>query len=202
MRNLHKFIENNYGLEALHLLWGWEKWEIKDSEYRNHWRFTLRCISKDLIQVSARQKSTRNSRNRRAKEIIHWAEKQLLQDSIKCTNGILCEDAIKLDRCRSRWLVTTITRKECTSFINKVREPRFIKIRDRWFNKFIRWVGYKERDREIITQSIVSNGQMQPPNNTNKWVINLSSTPLTQAQESLLSKDPRPNYVMASKPPI
>ena len=68
MRNLHKFIEHNYGLEALHLLLEWEKLEIKDSDYRNHRSFTLRYISKDLIAVSARLKSRSNSRSRRAKE--------------------------------------------------------------------------------------------------------------------------------------
>ena len=80
----------------------WKKWEIKDCDYRNNRRFTLRCISKDLILFSVKLKSTSNSRSRRAKEIIHRAEKQLLQDRIKCINGILHENAIKLDRSRSR----------------------------------------------------------------------------------------------------
>ena len=60
-------------------------------------------------------------------------------------------------------------------------------------------MGYKERDREITTQSPGSNSQTESPNNTNKWVINLSSTPFTQVQESLLSKGP--NYVVAPKTP-
>ena len=89
MRNLYKFIEENRGLEALHVVQEWEKWEIKDSDYKNHRRFTLRCISKDLIPVSVRLKSKSSSRSRRAIEIIHKAEKQLLQDRIKCINYIL-----------------------------------------------------------------------------------------------------------------
>ena len=42
---------------------------------------------------------------------------------------------------------------------------------------------------------------MQVPsnNNNNKWVINLSNTPLTQAQVSLLSKGQ--NYVIVPKNP-
>ena len=98
MRNLHKFIEENHRLEALHLLQELERWEIKDSNYKNHRRFRLRCISKNLIPVSVRLKSTSSSRSRRAREIIHM----LLQDRIKCINGILCDSEIKLDRCRSR----------------------------------------------------------------------------------------------------
>ena len=111
MKNLHKFTEDNHGIEALCLLWEWEKWEIMDSDYMNHQRLTLRCISKDLISVSVRLRSTNNSRSRRAKKIIHRVEKQLLQDRVKGINGILHEIAIKLDRCRSRLLslVTTTT---------------------------------------------------------------------------------------------
>ena len=57
---------------------------------------------------------------------------------IKCINGILHENAIKLDRCRTRLLsiVTTTTMDKHRDFINKVRESRFIKIRDRQINKF------------------------------------------------------------------
>ena len=80
MRNLHKFIEEKHGKESLHLLWDLESLEIKDSAYSNHWKFTLKCTSKDLIPVSARLKSTINSR--KAKEIIHRAESQLLQDRV------------------------------------------------------------------------------------------------------------------------
>ena len=46
-------------------------------------------------------------------------------------------------------------------------------------------------------QSIDNNNQMQASSNDNKWVIDLSNTPLTQAQESLLSKGP--NYAIAPK---
>ena len=103
----------------------------------------LRCISEDLIPVSVRLMSTSNSGSRRAKDIIHRTERQLLQDRVKGINGILHEHAIKLDRCRSRLLslVTATTMDKCTDFINKVREYRFIKIRDKQVNKFNRLIG-------------------------------------------------------------
>ena len=90
-------------------------------------------LFKYLIPVSVRLKSTSNSRSRRAKEIIHRGEKQLLQDRIKCINGILCDKGVRSDRCRSRLLsiVTTTTMDRSIGFLNKVRESRFIKVRDR-----------------------------------------------------------------------
>ena len=49
-------------------------------------------------------------------------------------------------------------------------------------------------------QAINSNrNQLQTSGVNNNWVINLSNTPLTKAQESLLSKGP--NYAIAPKPP-
>ena len=93
-------------------------------------------------------------------------------------------------------VTTTTTMNRCTDFINKLREFRFIKIRDREINKFNTLLGYK--DRETTTQSPANNNQLQAPNNSNKWVINLSSTPLTQSQESLLSKGPK--YAVTPSP--
>ena len=107
----------------------WEKLEIKDNDYRNHGRFTVRCIGKDLIPVSVRLKSTSNSRSRRAKEIIHRAERQLLQDRVMGIIGILHENTIKLGRCRSRLLSLVITTiDKCTDFTNKVREFNLLKL--------------------------------------------------------------------------
>ena len=44
------------------------------------------------------------------------------------------------------------------------------------------------KDREVTAQPLVNNNQSQVPNNSNKWVVNLSSTPLTQYQKSLPSQ--------------
>ena len=200
MRNLHKFIEENHGLEALQALHEWEMRVIKDSDYRNHRRFTFRCTSKGIILVSVRLKSTSNNRRRTDREIIYRVEKQLLQDMVKCISGILCDNEGKLDRNRSRLLslVTTTTAKDrCIVLINKVRESRFTKIKNRQVNKFNRLATKSGKGREantycrnISNQSQASNSnsnQLQASGSNNKWVINLSNTPLTQAQESFLS---------------
>ena len=87
-------------------------------------------------------------------------------------------------------------------------EARFIKIKNKQVNKFNKLVA--KSGREISTQSVNNsnqpwsssnnNNQTQTHNTNNKWVINLSDTPLTQAQESLLAKDP--NFAVASKIPL
>ena len=72
MRNLQRFIEEKHGKESLHLPWEWEILQIKDSDYKNHDRFTLRCLRKDLVPVCVKLKSTIKSR--RANQIINKAE--------------------------------------------------------------------------------------------------------------------------------
>ena len=53
--------------------------------------------------------------------------------------------------------------EKCTDFIDKVREFRFIKIRDRQVNKFNRLMGSK--DRELTTQPLANNNQSQAQSN-------------------------------------
>ena len=86
-------------------------------------------------------------------------------------------------------MVTTKTVDNCRDFLKKVRESRFIKVRDSQVSKFNRLMGYK--DREFTTQPLGNTIQPQAQSNYNKWVINLSSTPLSLAQEYILSKEPK-----------
>ena len=101
-------------------------------------------------------------------------------------------------------VTNTTTQQRCKEFICKVREFTFIKVRERQVNKFNRLMLKNNLEvRQQITQSVsYNNGQVQVPfsnnqvqepsnnNQANKWVVKLSSVPLTPAQESLLSKGP------------
>ena len=103
-------------------------------------------------------------------------------------------------------LVTNTTDiDKCSQFINKVREDRFFKVRDRQVHKFNRL------DSKSNNKSCSHNNQVQATGNSNntnsgnnqsqqenynRWVINLSKTLLTKGQESLLAKGP--NFAIAS----
>ena len=93
-------MEEKHRKESLQLLQEWKSLQIKDSDYKNQHRFTFRCHSKDVIPVSVKFKSTIKSR--RAKQIIHKAERQLHQDRVKAVNNILWDNSLRLERCRSR----------------------------------------------------------------------------------------------------
>ena len=105
-------------------------------------------------------------------------------------------------------VVTNQTIQQCTEFIDKVREDRFNMVRDRQVGKFLRLLNKSSSNVEI-NNSQQAQGNLANSNNSNnynnvvqssnnnlgynvssRWVVNLSSTPLTQAQVSLLSKGP------------
>ena len=97
---------------------------------------------------------------------------------------------------------------QCSKFINKVREDRLFKIKDRQVNKFNILVSKSNSNRSNqnnLTQargvgdnnnSNDNNNQLLVENN-NKWVINLSKSNLTEGQISILAKGP--NYSIAPR---
>ena len=222
MRNLQKLIHENHGIETLGLLQLWEKCAIKDSDFKNYWIFTLRCICKGVIPDSVLLGSTRKDITKKAREIIKKAEKQLLQERVRYINVILENNGKKLENSRSRLLsfVTTMTTQgKCIEFINKVREDRFNKVKQRQvstFNRLITKTNNKinnSQDRETsasgnnndnlnhnqLQTGTSQSNQGSTRNKSNKCVINLSKTPLTPAQESLLAKGP--NFAIIPKVP-
>ena len=48
----------NYGIGSLRLLRDWEKFQLRQCDFKNHRIFTLRCIHSELVPVSIRLKST------------------------------------------------------------------------------------------------------------------------------------------------
>ena len=85
MRNLHAIIKHEYGQEGIFLVQEWEKLEKKMSNFRNHWRFTIKCLKNDIVPVNVRLKT--NIRTTKGLEIIRRAEKQLLNECIRTINN-------------------------------------------------------------------------------------------------------------------
>ena len=126
------------------LLRDWEKLQIRDSDYRNHQIFTLRCIIKVITQVSIRLKTT--VRIEKARKIIRKEERDLLQAMVKSIISLLQNNAKQRDLCRSQLasIISTTSMLECQEFIDKVREFRYLKVWERQISKFDRLLQRKE----------------------------------------------------------
>ena len=144
MRNLHQFILENYGIELLRLLRDWERLQFKQCNYKNHRIFTLRCLHNDLVPVNIKLKSTFKSE--RAKKILRMAEKQLLQTRLKSINSLLDNNAKQLELTRSKIasILTAPNYQQCQEFIEKIKEKRFNKVKERQIRKLNNLIIKKE----------------------------------------------------------
>ena len=100
MRSLHTYIKQEYGQESIFLLQQWEKLEKKMANFRNHWRFTIKCLKNNIIPVSVRLKT--NIHTTKGLEIIKRAEKQLLNECVRSINNQLEMFMFRRDTCSTK----------------------------------------------------------------------------------------------------
>ena len=216
MISLHKNIIEQYGLEALKQLCLWKKSVLRPNNYRNHRIFTLMCISHSLTPVSIKLKPTKSKLkiSTSARKIIERAEIQLLQDRVQGINKVIevSNNNGNNNKARLVSLVTSADLYRCCNFIDKVREERFNKVTERQVSKFHSLYNKNTQGQSnnrvrinnrqgvnvhrsgLRKQDIDDNQQSEATLDNSKWVINLSKTRLTEAQESVLAKGP--NYAI------
>ena len=129
------------------------------------------------------------------------AEKQLLNEHIRTINNQLEMFMIKRDTCINK--LKNIVRDqnlihECEKLMKKVIESRHLRVLERQKSKYE--VLHQQKlggcsnqghctDKDIHTQACPN--QKETPEETKKWVINLSDQPLTEKQEKLLAWGPK-----------
>ena len=190
------------------------------ADFSNHRRFSLRCLSKDLIPVSVRLKS--NVKTPKGRQIIKKSERALLNERIKSINNSIAMFTIQRDTCMNQLKdnLDKETMEKCERFIKEKREIRHLRTFDWQVSKFERLCHKKTggcisnqhgvrsvrtihvQDRSKINQTTNDNNietlveeenderTKQGNINRNIWVKNLSKTPLTEAEERLLSQGP------------
>ena len=174
------------------------------ADYRNHQRFTIKCLKNDIIPVSVRLKT--NIHTTKGLHIIRRAEKQLLNECIRSINNQLEMFMIKRDACslKLKGLVDQRTMKECEKLIKNVVESRHKKVlirqKSRYETLHQQKIGGcsnkmyctdKTHSHTHTEQQIHVSDSSNNTEDTKKWVINLSSTALTENQERLLVQEPK-----------
>ena len=117
------------------------------------------------------------------------------------------EDNCNHNKTRLASIVTQVDLDRCINFIEKVRQDRYNKVKDRQVRKF-EILSNKNRTKQDnnlnfsnnrLTQRfnetrLDNNNQLVSDRDIDKWVINLSQTELTTAQKAVLAKGP--NYAI------
>ena len=127
MRNIHAQITSEYGQENVKTFRCWEKFEYKMVDFSNHRRFSLRCLSKGLIPVSVRLKSS--IKTPKGRQIIKKAEIALLNERVRSINNSLVMFTIQRDTCINQLKdnLDKETMERCERFIKEKREIRHLK---------------------------------------------------------------------------
>ena len=204
-------MKQEYGQESIFLLWQWEKLEKKMADYRNHLRFTIKCLKSEIIPVSVRLKT--NVQTSRSLQIIRKAEKQLLNEQIRSINNILELLMLKRNTCSEK-LKDILLRKEdqrtleeCNTLIKRVIECRHLRVMRRQKVKFEALLQQKQggcSNKGQVRSSSSSSYMYRDDTTTEetkKWVKNLSDTPLTEDQERLLAQGPKFS-IRPRQPPV
>ena len=115
----------------------WEKLEKKMSDFRNHWRFTIKCLKNDIVPVSVRLKT--NIKTSKGLEIIKRAEKQLLNECIRTINNQFEMLMLKRDTCINKLknkIGDHYPIEECEKLMEKIVESRHLRVLERQKSKY------------------------------------------------------------------
>ena len=129
-----------------------------------------------------------------------------MQDRVRGINSTIqaSKDNGNHNKTRLASIVTQVDLDRCVSFIEKVRQDRLNKVKDRQVRKFD-ILSNKNKTNQGSNHSCnnnnnrptqggnvvsVDNNKLASEEDINKWVRNLSKTELTTAQKSLLAKAP------------
>ena len=176
MRNLHKFILENNGIDALRPFRDWERLQYRQCDYKNHRIFTLRSLHNELVPVSIKLRLS--LRTERARKILRLAEKQLLQARLKSINSLLDNNAKQIELARSQIasILPNPRYNKSQEFIEKGKELRFKKVRDRQVRKFNILL-----NKGNITWQSSPYRQVTPATGTYPWVASRQATLATRA---------------------
>ena len=231
MRSIHAKLILEYGQDSVKFLRQWEKLEVKMADFQNHRRFMLRCLSNGIIPVSIRLKTTVKTPKgnyivRKAERMLMNERVRSIKNTITMFRWQIYTCINSLARCIGMEVM-----EECHRFISLRRQRRHKSTLERQIKKFNslwqRNTGghsnyqhggtYQEEDtrdtylnnENLIdeatnietTQTTTTTTTSRVTTNNNKWIHNLSKTPLLKDQEKVLARGP--NYaVVAREPPV
>ena len=104
---------------SIFLLQQWGKSEKKMANFRNHQRFTIKCLKNNIVPVSVRLKT--NIKTTKGLDIIRSTEKLLLNECSRSINNQLEMFMLKRDTCTTKLKeqLDSNTMQECEELMKK-----------------------------------------------------------------------------------
>ena len=189
--NLFNNLNQRYGQSYIKEVRSWEGKEHKLAKYKCHLHFNLRCLSQNIVpkgvKLNIKQFTTFQER-----KIICKTHKSILNSCIRQCNRIIDNLKSQINK------IKTSIKSKCnhndfidvSNTIIKSKEKVFKTTKNCQIKKFTYLQKYPKYRNTPVPDII-----------RKKWVINLSSKPLSNGEQSLLQKGPR-FAVSSSKVPL
>ena len=181
---------------------------MKICDYKNHKRFSLRCLGSGITLVSLKLRNT--IRTHKSDCIIQKTERSLLNERVRNVNNTL--DWLEHDRYMYEQKLSTILNqdmmREYKEFLEEHTEARHTKV---WNARKRNMKNYgavntiaastvaKLAQVTTQTRTQFSTDQFSPVFKNKRWVVNISNKPLSTAQETVLAHGP--NFTVTPKTP-
>ena len=109
---------------------------MKMADFKNHRRFTLRCLSKGIVPVIIKLKST--MKTPKGIYIVRKVERMLMNERIRLINNMITMLNCQIHTCINNLdcMLNKEVMEECHEFINYRRERRHSRTIERQKNKF------------------------------------------------------------------
>ena len=214
---LCQYLTIEYGREMNENFCQWEKLAMKMADFSSHRRFSLRCLSEGLIPVSVKLRT--NIRTPKGQFIIRKAEKPLLNERIRSINNTITMLKMQVDTCINQLNITLDKKSmdEYFKFIESKRELRHQQTMKCQIRKFEILQNYSQikgghskqhGNHDHANKTTIINNKEDGKTNHERdqhqdprWVHNISSTTLTDAQMRVLSRGP--NFtIVPQNPPV
>ena len=189
--NLFNQLNHRYGQSYIEEVRSWEGKEQKLTRHKCHLHFNLRCLSQNIVpkgvKLNIKQFSTFQERR-----IICRTHRSILNSWVRHCNRIIKKLQTHIDKIKANIKNKFNNKdfKDIVEVIHKSKEKVFKITKNCQIKKF-NHLQQQPRYRNTPVPDIIRK----------KWVINLSSKPLSDGEQSILQKGPK-FAVSSSKVPI
>ena len=170
----------------------WEGKEHKLARYKCHLHFNLRCLSENIVPKGIKP-NLKQFNSKSEKQILCKTHRSILNCQIRYCNKIIKDLKSPINKIQDKIKANSTNKdfKDITNQITKTEERVFKTTKTHQIKK----VNFLKRTPPYRNTPV-------PDIIKKKWVINLSSKPLTDGEQSLLQKGPKFTTVSSSRVPL
>ena len=179
--NLFNNLSRRYGQSCIEEVRSWEGKEHKLARYKCHLHFNLRCLSENIVPKGVKL-NLKQFQSKTEKEILCKTHISIINCRVRHCNNIIKDLKSQITQIQDKikGIMSSIDFNNITKQITKTKERVFTTTKTHQIKKF-----------NFLKKTPAYRNTPVPDIIRKKWVINLSSKPLTDGEQSLLQKGPK-----------